>query len=181
MGAGCGPKEYQAKAPLSIFHYLRKDNKVDKLGYILLADDNENDLELTQRALEQHRLANEVVVVRDGAEALDFLYHRGNFAIRNSADPIVVLLDIKMPKVSGLEVLEKMKADSQLRFIPVVMLTSSRQGPDVEECYRLGANAYVVKPVDFGQFADAVKTIGKFWAVINEVPSRKGQASAAGG
>ena len=153
---------------------------MEKLGYILLADDNENDLELEQRALVQYRIANEIVVVRDGAEALDFLYRRGQFSDRNPAEPLVVLLDIKMPKVSGLEVLQHMKADPQLRLVPVAMLTSSREGPDVEECYQLGANAYVVKPVDFAQFAEAVKTIGKFWAVLNELPRINGRAVAAG-
>jgi CheY-like chemotaxis protein len=150
---------------------------LDKLGYILLADDNENDVELTRRALSQYKLANEIVVARDGAEALDILYHRGDVGAHHDADPIAVLLDIKMPKVNGIEVLETMKKDSRLRFIPVVMLTSSRQGPDVEECYRFGANAYVVKPVDFAQFADAVRTIGKFWAVLNEVPVGKSRAA----
>lgn len=153
---------------------------MEKLGYILLADDNENDLELEQRALVQYRIANEIVVVRDGAEALDFLYRRGQFSDRNPADPLVVLLDIKMPKVSGLEVLQHMKADPQLRLVPVVMLTSSREGPDVEECYQLGANAYVVKPVNFAQFAEAVTTIGKFWAVLNELPRINGRTAAAG-
>jgi CheY-like chemotaxis protein len=141
---------------------------VDKLGYILLVDDNENDLELTQHALAQYKLANEIVTLRDGAEALDFLHRRGPFSSRTNGDPIVVLLDIKMPKVDGIEVLRIMKGDPALQPIPVVMLTSSRQGPDVDECYRLGANAYVVKPVDFQQFSDAIKTIGKFWAVLNE-------------
>ena len=153
---------------------------MEKLGYILLADDNENDLELEQRALVQYRIANEIVVVRDGAEALDFLYRREQFSDRNPADPLVVLLDIKMPKVSGLEVLQHMKADPQLRLVPVVMLTSSREGPDVEECYQLGANAYVVKPVNFAQFAEAVTTIGKFWAVLNELPRINGRTAAAG-
>jgi CheY-like chemotaxis protein len=153
---------------------------VDKLGYILLADDNENDLELEQRARAQYRLANEIVIVRDGAEALDFLFRRGAFSTRNPAEPLVVLLDINMPKVNGLEVLQQMKSEPQLRMIPVVMLTSSREGPDVEECYRLGANAYVVKPVDFTQFADAVKTIDKFWAVLNELPRVQGRSAAAG-
>jgi CheY-like chemotaxis protein len=141
---------------------------MSKLGYVLLVDDSENDVELTVRALSQYKLANEIVTVQDGAEALDFLYRRGAFASRANGDPIVVLLDIKMPKVDGLEVLRTMKGDPNLRPIPVVMLTSSREGPDVDECYRLGANAYVVKPVDFQQFSDAVKTIGKFWAVLNE-------------
>jgi CheY-like chemotaxis protein len=153
---------------------------VDKLGYILLADDNENDVELMLRALQQYRLANEVVVVRDGAEALDFLHRRGKFSTRPDADPISVLLDIKMPRVSGIQVLEELKKDAALRLIPVVMLTSSQQGPDVEECYRLGANAYVVKPVDFAQFADAVKTIGKFWAVLNELPQAKAKPAISG-
>jgi CheY-like chemotaxis protein len=152
---------------------------VNKLGYILLVDDNENDVELTQHALGQYRVANQVVVARDGAEALDLLYRRGDFTGHTDEDPLVVLLDIKMPKVNGTEVLKVMKSDDILRFIPVVMLTSSRQGPDVDECYRLGANAYVVKPVDFAQFADAVKTIGKFWAVLNERPTEGIQADAS--
>ncbi|MGC2698277.1 MAG: response regulator [Candidatus Angelobacter sp.] len=146
---------------------------MDKLEYVLLVDDNENDLELTERALSQYKLANNIVKLRDGAEALDFLYRRGGFATRNNGDPIVVLLDIKMPKVDGLEVLRTMKGDPNLQLIPVVMLTSSRQGPDVDECYRLGANAYAVKPVDFQQFTEAIKTIGKFWALLNEPPVQK--------
>lgn len=153
---------------------------MNKLGYILLADDNANDIELTQRALSQYKLANEIIVVRDGAEALDFLYRRGNFSSRHESDPLVVLLDIKMPKMDGIEVLRTMKAEPRFQFIPVVMLTSSRQGPDVEECYKLGANAYVVKPVDFAQFADAVTTIGKFWAVLNEPRVVNGSSAAAG-
>lgn len=152
---------------------------MDTLGYILLADDNDDDLELEQRALAQYRLANDVVVVRDGVEALDFLYRRGEFKDRNPVEPLVVLLDINMPRVNGIEVLQRMKADPRLRTVPVVMLTSSRQGPDVEQCYKLGANAYVVKPVDFGQFADAVKTIGKFWAVLNERPRIQAKSASA--
>jgi CheY-like chemotaxis protein len=144
---------------------------VDKLGYILLADDSDNDAELTKRALSQYKLANEIITVQDGAEALDFLYRRGSFSDRKNGDPIVVLLDIKMPKVDGIEVLRRMKSDPNLQPIPVVMLTSSREGPDLDQCYRLGANAYVVKPVDFQQFSEAIKTIGKFWAVLNEPPS----------
>jgi CheY-like chemotaxis protein len=153
---------------------------MDKLGYILLADDNEDDLELETRALTQYRVANEIVIVHDGAEALDFLHRRGEFRDRNPAEPLVVLLDINMPRINGLEVLEKMKSDSRFCVIPVVMLTSSRQGPDVERCYQLGANAYVVKPVDFAQFADAVKTIGKFWAVLNELPRTQAKSVAGG-
>jgi CheY-like chemotaxis protein len=153
---------------------------LNKLGYILLVDDNSNDIELTQRALAQYKLANEIVVVRDGVEALDFLNRRGSYSSRHETDPMVVLLDIKMPRVDGIEVLRAMKADPRFHHIPVVMLTSSRQGPDVEECYRLGANAYVVKPVDFAQFADAVKTIGKFWAVVNESRGSNETGAAAG-
>lgn len=151
---------------------------MEKLGYILLADDNEDDLEMELRALAQYRLANDIVVVHDGAEALDFLYRREQFSDRIPADPLVLLLDINMPKINGVEVLKYVKSDTRLRHVPVVMLTSSRQGPDIDECYSLGANAYVVKPVDFGQFADAIKIIGKFWAVLNEVPHP--QAKAAG-
>jgi CheY-like chemotaxis protein len=153
---------------------------MDKLGYILLADDNEDDVELETRALSQYRLANQIVVVRDGAEAVDFLFRRGEYSHRDTPDPLVVLMDINMPKLNGLEVLEQMKADPVLCSIPVVMLTSSREGPDVERCYQLGANAYVVKPVDFAQFADAVKTIGKFWAVLNELPRARAKAASSG-
>src|ERR1700720_3942195 len=153
---------------------------MNKLGYILIADDSENDLELAQRALAQSKFANKTVVVRDGAEALDFLYRRGSFNSPEQLDPILVLLDIKMPKVNGLEVLAKMKGDPNLCTIPVVMLTSSRQGSDVAECYRLQANAYVVKPLAFEQFADAVQTIGKFWAVLNEVPQGIAKTAASG-
>jgi CheY-like chemotaxis protein len=153
----------------------------NKLGYILLADDSENDLELTRRALSQYKLANEIVTVRDGAEALDFLHRRGDFSTRHEIDPLVVLLDIKMPRVDGIEVLRAIKSDPRFAMIPVVMLTSSRQGPDVDECYRLGANAYVAKPVDFVQFAEAVKTVGKFWAVLNEPHVANGGAVAAAG
>jgi two-component system, response regulator len=141
---------------------------VEKQGYILMVDDSKNDVELAVRALSQYKLANEIITLPDGAEALDFLYRRGGFASRANGAPLVVLLDIKMPKVDGLEVLRAIKGDPNLQPIPVVMLTSSCEGPDVDECYRIGANAYVVKPVDFQQFSDAVKTIGRFWAVVNE-------------
>jgi CheY-like chemotaxis protein len=140
------------------------------LKRILLAEDNANDLELTLAALQQNRLANEVVTVRDGAEALDYLYARGAWAARAPLPPLLVLLDLKMPKVDGLEVLRQIKADPQLRGIPVVMLTSSREESDLIRSYDLGVNAYVVKPVDFSEFMDAVRQLGAFWAVINEVP-----------
>jgi len=138
----------------------------------MLVEDNLNDIDLTLAALEELHLANEIVVVRDGAEALDYLYCRGKFAGRTDGLPAVVLLDIKMPKVSGLEVLRQMKSDPALNNLPVVMLTSSREEPDLAASYALGANAYVVKPVDFQQFVDAVRQIGVFWAVVNEPPPR---------
>ncbi len=140
------------------------------LKRILLAEDSPKDVDLTLAALDEHRLANEVVVTRDGAEALDYLHARGAYASREPGLPAVLLLDIKMPKLTGLEVLKEMKSDPVLKNIPVVMLTSSREEPDLEAAYSLGANAYVVKPVDFGQFVEAVKQLGVFWAVLNEPP-----------
>lgn len=137
---------------------------------ILLAEDSAADVELTLEALGQNRLANEVVVVRDGAAALDYLYRRGEYADRPQGNPAVVLLDLKMPKVDGLQVLKQVKADENLRNVPIVMLTSSREEQDLIESYRLGVNGYVVKPVDFGRFVDAVQQLGMFWAVINEPP-----------
>lgn len=137
---------------------------------ILLAEDNAKDVELTLAALEEHNLANEVVVVRDGAETLDYLYRRGKFKMRGENNPAVVLLDIKMPKVDGIEVLKQIKQDDTLRSIPVVILTSSREEKDLVESYKLGVNAYVVKPVNFQDFLKAVKELGVFWALINEPP-----------
>ncbi len=141
-----------------------------ELKRILLAEDNPKDVELTLTALDEHNLANEVVVVNDGAEALDYLYRRGKFAMRADNDPAVVLLDLKMPKVNGLEVLRTIKKDDKLKTIPLVILTSSREEKDLVESYKLGVNAYVVKPVNFQQFIEAVKELGAFWAVINEPP-----------
>jgi two-component system, response regulator len=140
------------------------------LKRILLAEDNKKDVELTLAALAEHRLANAVTVVRDGAEALDYLYRRGKFAGHSEGLPVVVLLDLKMPKVDGLEVLRQMKSNPQLKNIPVVMLTSSREEQDLVNSYNLGVNAYVVKPVDFAQFVESIKTLGCFWAVLNEPP-----------
>ena len=137
---------------------------------ILLAEDNERDLELTLSALEEHKLANEVVVVRDGAEALDYLFHRGKYTDNSNGLPVVVLLDLKMPKVDGLEVLRKMREDPVLKMVPVVMVTSSREEQDLVRSYQLGVNAYVVKPVDFSKFVESIKQIGFFWAIINEPP-----------
>lgn len=140
------------------------------LKRILLAEDNERDVELTLAALDEHNLANEVVVARDGAEALDYLYARGKFAGHANGLPVVVLLDLKMPKVDGLEVLRSMRADPSIRHVPVVMVTSSREEQDLIRSYEMGVNAYVVKPVDFQKFVESVKEIGMFWAVINEPP-----------
>ena len=143
---------------------------MSELKRILLAEDNAADLELTLEALGQSRLVNEVDVVRDGAAALDYLFRRGAYASRPGGNPAVVLLDLKMPKVDGLQVLKQVKADERLRTVPIVMLTSSREEQDLVESYRLGVNAYVVKPVDFNQFIEAVKQLGMFWAVVNEPP-----------
>ena len=148
------------------------------LKRILLAEDNEHDVELTLSALSEYRLANEVVVTRDGAEALDYLYRRGAFRLREEGNPVVVLLDLKMPKVDGLEVLRRMRADEALRTIPVVMLTSSREERDVVESYSSGVNAYVVKPVAFDDFISAVKNLGLFWAVVNQPPPGSARRAA---
>lgn len=137
---------------------------------ILLAEDSDRDAELTLDALAQHNLVNEVMRVRDGAEALDYLYRRGQFADRRNENPAVVLLDLKMPKVDGLEVLRQIRNDPQLKLIPVVVMTSSREEQDLLRSYELGVNAYVVKPVNFDEFVDAVKQVGAFWAVVNEPP-----------
>jgi len=140
------------------------------LGRILLVEDDPNDVELTLTALAEYNLANEVVVTRDGAEALDYLYSRGSFAARSTDNPAVLLLDLKLPKVDGLQVLKQIKSDENLRMIPVVVLTSSREERDMVESYRLCVNAYVVKPVDFHEFVNAIKELGVFWAVINQPP-----------
>ncbi len=151
----------------------------EELGTILLADDNKNDVDLTLEAFAECNLANPVAVVRDGAEALDFLQRRGKYAARPACNPIMLLLDIKMPKVDGLEVLGEVKSDPALKSIPVVMLTSSAEEPDLAESYRLGANAYVVKPVNFQDFAAAVSDLGKFWAMVNAPPPGSCQEAAA--
>jgi CheY-like chemotaxis protein len=137
---------------------------------ILLVEDNPRDLELTLAALAKCQLANDIVVARDGAEALDYLYARGEHAERTPGDPAVVLLDLKLPKIDGLEVLEKVKKDPGQRQIPVVMLTSSREERDLVKSYELGVNAFVVKPVDFNAFFEAIQDLGMFWAILNEPP-----------
>ena len=140
------------------------------LGRILLVEDDPKDVELTLTALEDYNLANEVVVTRDGQEALDFLYRRAQFSARPLENPAVILLDLKLPKVDGLQVLQQIKSDENLKMVPVIVLTSSHQEKDVLRSYKLGVNAYVVKPVDFHEFVNAVKELGVFWAVINEPP-----------
>ena len=137
---------------------------------ILLVEDNANDVELTLNAFREHHLFNEIVVLRDGAQALDYLYKRNAYEARPYGNPALILLDLKMPKVDGLEVLRAIKSDAGLKMIPVVVLTSSRQEHDLLRSYNLGVNAYVVKPVDFREFVDAVRALGGFWAVVNEPP-----------
>lgn len=137
---------------------------------ILLAEDNPNDVELTLSALQECRLTNDIEIVGDGAEALDYLYRRGRFTGRTNAQPGVLLLDLKMPKIDGLEVLRQLKSDQNLRRLPVVMLTSSREEQDLVRSYDLGVNAFVVKPVDFAQFVEAIRNLGVFWAIVNEPP-----------
>jgi CheY-like chemotaxis protein len=143
---------------------------MNELGRILVVEDDPKDVEFTLTALEEYNLANEVVVARDGEEALDYLYCRGSFGDRVGENPAVLLLDLKLPKVDGLEVLRQIRSDEKLKLIPVVVLTSSREERDLVASYKLGVNAYVVKPVDFHEFVNAVKELGIFWAVINEPP-----------
>jgi CheY-like chemotaxis protein len=139
---------------------------------ILIAEDSDRDAELVLDVLTQHNLINEVMRVRDGAEALDYLHRRGQFDGRETGNPAVLLLDLKMPKVDGLEVLRQIRSDPQLKLIPVVVMTSSREEQDLVRSYELGVNAYVVKPVNFSEFVEAVKQLGAFWAVINEPPPK---------
>ena len=140
------------------------------VGRTLLVEDDPKDVELTLTALEEYNLANEVMVARDGEEALDYLYCRGKFQARTRENPAVLLLDLKLPKIDGLEVLQQIRSDEKLKLTPVVVLTSSREERDMVASYKLGVNAYVVKPVDFHEFVNAIKELGVFWAVINEPP-----------
>ena len=143
---------------------------MSELGRILVVEDDPRDVELTLTALDEYKLVNEVVVARDGTEALDYLYCREKFASRPQENPAVILLDLKLPKVNGLEVLQKIRSEERLKMIPVVVLTSSHEERDMVTSYKLGVNAYVVKPVDFHEFVNAVKELGMFWAVINQPP-----------
>jgi len=140
---------------------------------LLLVEDNSRDVELTLAALENNHVINAIDVARDGVEALDYLYRRGKFAGRPPGEPAVVLLDIKMPRLNGTEVLRQIKSDLQFKGLPVVMFTSSREEPDLKECYALGVNAYIVKPLEFAAFVAAVKEVGAFWVILNERPSQQ--------
>lgn len=144
-----------------------------ELQTILLVEDNPQDVELTIEALRENNLANIVIAVRDGVEAMEYLTYEGAFKNREKGNPTVMLLDIKMPRMDGIEVLEAIRKDDKLKTIPIVMLTSSREEPDLKRCYALGVNAYVVKPVDFKDFMYAVKEIGVFWAILNELPQNE--------
>lgn len=146
---------------------------MNDLKTILIAEDNPQDVELTIEALKDYNLANHIVAVSDGVEAMEYLRHEGRYKNRMKGRPAVLLLDIKMPRMDGIEVLEAIRKDEKLRTLPVVMLTSSREEPDLEKCYDLGVNAYVVKPVDFMEFIEAVRHVGVFWAIINELPPAK--------
>lgn len=137
---------------------------------ILIVDDSPKDVELTIAALTEKNLANEVDVAEDGEEALDYLYKRGKFIDYHNENPAVILLDIKMPKMNGIEVLRHIRSEPKFNYIPVIMLTSSREDKDLLECYKLGVNSYVVKPVDIIQFINSIKAIGQYWAVINQLP-----------
>jgi CheY-like chemotaxis protein len=146
-----------------------KENLME-LKRILLVEDSINDVELILTSLAENHLGNEVVVVRDGEEALDYLYRRGIYRLRREGNPVVVLLDLKLPKINGIEVLAELKTNPALRTVPIVVLTSSREEQDLTACYELGTNGYVVKPIDFHEFVDVIKGLGLFWAIINEPP-----------
>lgn len=146
-----------------------------KLRKILLVEDNYNDIELALEALAEEHLGNRVDVVNDGVEAMEYLRCEGKFRNREKEFPAVILLDIKMPRMDGIEVLRELKSDPEMKIIPVVMLTSSREEPDLKKCYELGTNAYIVKPVNFKDFYEAVKQLGVFWALLNELPINGGQ------
>lgn len=151
-----------------------------ELRPILLVEDNPKDAELTMAALERCQLCNDVILVRDGAEALDFLRSQGKYADRQVPGPVVMLMDIKMPKLSGLEVLEEIRRDEHLRSTPIVMLTSSREEQDLIRSYELGVNAFVVKPVDFRDFFQAIQGLGMFWGITNEPPPHRAKRNPEG-
>lgn len=149
---------------------------MSSLRRILIVDDSPRDTEMALEALSSYKLVNEIVCLRDGAEALDYIYHREQFASRPEGLPAVILLDLKMPRVDGLEVLRQIKSDPVMKAIPVVVMTSSREEQDLVRSYELGVNSYVVKPVNFKEFVEAIKLVGAFWAVLNEPPLIKDEA-----
>src|SRR4051812_5928388 len=174
--AAPGPKAKWIRARRFIFHCPKQNYPMSPLKRILLAEDNKNDVELTLAALEEYNLANEVVIAHDGVEVLDYLFRRGSFANHANGIPAVILLDLKMPRMDGLEALRQLREEPRFRHVPVVMITSSREEQDLVRSYELGVNAYVVKPVDFQKFVECIKQIGFFWALINEPPPiQKGQ------
>jgi CheY-like chemotaxis protein len=142
----------------------------EEVKRILIVDDSLKDIELTIAALAENNFTNEVVVAEDGEEALDYLYKRGKFATYGNGNPLIILLDIKMPKMDGLEVLKRIRCEPKFKSIPVIMVTSSREEKDLVESYNLGANSYVVKSVDIAQFNDAIKVLGQYWIVVNQTP-----------
>jgi CheY-like chemotaxis protein len=144
---------------------------------ILIVDDSPKDVELVISALAEKNLANEVDIAEDGEEALDYLYRRGKFVDRENGNPTVILLDIKMPKMNGIEVLKHIRCTPEFKMIPIIMVTSSHEERDLVESYKLGANSYVVKPVDIVQFIDAIKTLGQYWVVINQLPPKHLQST----
>src|SRR5882762_7369647 len=161
MSAGCGPRPPSTRAPPFIFHSQGKTKMTElELVEILLVEDNPTDAELTLRALRRHNLSINVVWVKDGAEALDFLYCKGKYADRKNGTPKLILLDLKLPKIDGIEVLRELKNDNKTKIIPVVMLTSSQEERDLVESYRLGVNSYIVKPVDFEKFLEQSRRWG---------------------
>src|ERR1700757_2637257 len=168
--ARSGPRACQIAAPRSTFLFQQPRCNMSILGRILLVEDDPRDIELTLTALQEYNLVNDVFVARDGQEALDYLYCRDQFSGRDGSRPAVMLLDLKLPKINGLEVLQQIRSDQELRLLPVVILTSSHEEKDLVRSYELGVNAYVVKPVDFHAFVNAVKDLGVFWAMINEPP-----------
>ena len=173
MGARFGQKENLTKVPAFIFryhfnHFYMNPNSIE----ILLVEDNITDAELTIRELKKHNMANNLVHLKNGEEALDFIFSTGKYAGNEKPHPPkVILLDIQMPKINGIEVLQRLKSDPQTRAIPVVILTSSKEDPDVQKCYTLGANSYIVKPVNFEGFAQAIKNLGFYWLLLNQPPT----------
>ena len=147
-------------------------------GKILLVEDNEDDIVLTQRALKKANILNEVTVVRDGIEALEYLRYMGKYASRERENPVVILLDLNMPRMAGLECLKEIRKDERLKVLPVVILTSSREDRDICDCYELGANSYIQKPVDFDQFVEAIQTLGLYWLVLNVSPQGGGECNS---